>query len=355
MIVDSSATIGFFAVRASATSGEKSIRSATLIAHRFHRGGRERPLQGYRQSSLRSMARLGGGGREVRAIRSADSRREPKAHTKRSNGPQARERSGPARPCAAIRQARVEHAERAEAIADLREFEIERLKALESARKPVIDQAPPHIDLFGLARAPCEHSRLFGIIAFVDMAHDKRAYRFFQDTRYGRGANRRKPVGRRHRRRRGRLCRAPSGRARTRVGRRLARRRGVPATTAASANRPPAGPIARPRTRALHLPVAGGPEPASAAGEPRVRRGFAPRLGDTLSMCLMLLGSITLALLIGLGACWVRRTRLRDLLDLMDRRAAVLNTEPGLDLPLASHDNCVSSDRWPPREGRRKS
>src|ERR1700751_3406336 len=31
MIVDSSATIGFFAERASATSGEKSIRSAALI------------------------------------------------------------------------------------------------------------------------------------------------------------------------------------------------------------------------------------------------------------------------------------------------------------------------------------
>ena len=42
-------------------------------------------------------------------------------------------------------------------------------------------------------------------------------------------------------------------------------------------------------------------------------------------------------------------------LDSMDRRAAVLNIERGLDLPLASHDNCVSSDRWPPREGRRKS
>src|ERR1700683_78906 len=37
MIVDSSATIGFLAGRASATSGEKSIRSAALIAYNLHR------------------------------------------------------------------------------------------------------------------------------------------------------------------------------------------------------------------------------------------------------------------------------------------------------------------------------
>jgi len=41
---------------------------------------------------------------------------------------------------AAIRQARIENAERAEATADLRELEIGRLKALESALKPVIDR-----------------------------------------------------------------------------------------------------------------------------------------------------------------------------------------------------------------------
>src|SRR6516164_8399865 len=88
---------------------------------------------------------------------------------------------------AAIRQARVENAERAEAIAEVRELEIGRLTALESALKPVVDQAPPDVDLFDLALAPGEHPRLFlDMIAFVDMAHDKRTYRFYQDTRHGR-------------------------------------------------------------------------------------------------------------------------------------------------------------------------
>jgi hypothetical protein len=120
----------------------------------------------------------------------------------------------PAQPdlSAAIRQARVENAARAEAIADLHELEIGRLKALESALKPVIDQVPPDVDLFDLALAPGEHPRLFlDMIAFVDMTHDKRAYRFFSGHPPWPRADRRKPVGRRHRRRRRRLCRAPSG------------------------------------------------------------------------------------------------------------------------------------------------
>ena len=88
---------------------------------------------------------------------------------------------------AAIRQARVENAERAEAIAELRELEMGRLTALESALRPIIDQAPPDVDLFDLALAPGEHPRLFlDMIAFVDMAHDRRTYRFYQDTRHGR-------------------------------------------------------------------------------------------------------------------------------------------------------------------------
>jgi hypothetical protein len=35
-------------------------------------------------------------------------------------------------------------------------------------------------------------------------------------------------------------------------------------------------------------------------------------------------------------------------LDSLDRRAAVLNTKGGLDSLPPSHDNCLSSDRWPP-------
>src|SRR5258705_549573 len=49
---------------------------------------------------------------------------------------------------ASIRQARVENAERADAIAAVRELEIVRLKALESALASLVDQAPQGADLF---------------------------------------------------------------------------------------------------------------------------------------------------------------------------------------------------------------
>src|SRR5579871_1041995 len=87
----------------------------------------------------------------------------------------------------AIRQARIENAERGEAIADLREIEMGRLGLLESALKPVVAQVPPDVDMFDLALAQGDHPRLFvDMIAFVDMAHDRRTYRFHQDTRNGR-------------------------------------------------------------------------------------------------------------------------------------------------------------------------
>ena len=57
---------------------------------------------------------------------------------------------------ASIRQARVENAERADAIAEVRELEIVRLKALESALEPVVDQAPQGLDLFDLALTQSE-------------------------------------------------------------------------------------------------------------------------------------------------------------------------------------------------------
>ena len=151
------------------------------------------------------------------------------------------------------------------------------------------------------------------MIAFVDMAHDKRTYRFFQDTRYGRVL----------------IAESQSADAIVAavadyVARRLVERERAlaadsraaeaPATTADSANGPRAWPIARPRPRALHLScrrdLSPRPQPAS---RERAGAGFTRRLGDALSLFLMLLGSITLALLIGLGAYWVWTTRLRDL------------------------------------------
>ena len=216
---------------------------------------------------------------------------------------------------ASIRQARVENAERADAIAEVRELEIVRLKALESALGAVVDQAPQGVDLFDLALTQSEHPRLFvDMLAFVDLAHDKRTYRFFQDTRNGR------------------VLMAESQSLDTivaavadYVARRLVEReRAVsvdsrvaegPRPQPAEANGPATWPIARPRTRTLHFPPPAASESLAIAEQPRARprRGIMRRLGDALSLFLMLVGAITLALLLGVGVYWAWITRLRDL------------------------------------------
>jgi hypothetical protein len=73
------------------------------------------------------------------------------------------------------------------------------------------------------------------------------------------------------------------------------------------ADGPRAWPIAKARTLAW--------PPPSGADEPKARRrrGFAARLGDAFSLFLMILGSITFALLVGIGAYLAWTTRLRDL------------------------------------------
>jgi len=88
---------------------------------------------------------------------------------------------------AAIRRARVESAEQGEALADLRQAELIRLELLEEAVRPVLDQTPEGLELFDAGIAHGERPRLFlDMISFVDLGHDRRTYRFFQDTRHGR-------------------------------------------------------------------------------------------------------------------------------------------------------------------------
>lgn len=88
---------------------------------------------------------------------------------------------------AAIRRARIEGAEQNQAVAELCEAEIGRLQLLEEAIRPVIDQAPDGVDLFDVGIAYGERPRLFvDMIGFVEMGHDRRSYRFLQDTRHGR-------------------------------------------------------------------------------------------------------------------------------------------------------------------------
>ena len=88
---------------------------------------------------------------------------------------------------AAVRRARLENAERAAAIADLREIEAGRLALLESALKPLIRHAPAGVDMFDLTLSQGERPRLFlDMVAFIEMGRDRRSYRFFQDTLHGR-------------------------------------------------------------------------------------------------------------------------------------------------------------------------
>lgn len=88
---------------------------------------------------------------------------------------------------AALRRARLENAERSDVVADLRSAEGARLDLLRERIAPIVAEARKHSDIFDLALAPGEPPRLFvDILGFVEMARDRRSYRFMQDTRHGR-------------------------------------------------------------------------------------------------------------------------------------------------------------------------
>lgn len=87
----------------------------------------------------------------------------------------------------ALRRARADSAERSGVLVELRTAELGRLDLLKEALEPVFAQVPQEIDLFDAAILPGEPARLFvDVLGFVEMDRDKRTYRFFQDTRYGR-------------------------------------------------------------------------------------------------------------------------------------------------------------------------
>ena len=87
----------------------------------------------------------------------------------------------------ALRQARIESAERTGVIVDLRDAVIARLEILNEALDPLFAQVPDSVDLFDRGIARGEVPRLWiDIIAHVDMGRDNRTYRFVQDSRYGR-------------------------------------------------------------------------------------------------------------------------------------------------------------------------
>src|SRR5215475_216463 len=87
----------------------------------------------------------------------------------------------------ALRQARIEIAERTGVIVDLRNAEITRLELLNEALDPVFGEILPDVELFDRGLVPGDPPRLWiDMIAHVVMGRDKRVYRFLQDTRYGR-------------------------------------------------------------------------------------------------------------------------------------------------------------------------
>ena len=87
----------------------------------------------------------------------------------------------------AIREARIESAERSGVVVDLRDAEVARLELLNEALDPVFAEVPAGVELFDRGISRGDTPRLWiDIVAYVVMGRDKRLYRFVQDTRYGR-------------------------------------------------------------------------------------------------------------------------------------------------------------------------
>lgn len=87
----------------------------------------------------------------------------------------------------AVREARIEAAERSGVVVDLRDADVARLDLLNDAIGPLFDEVPDDVDLFDRGVSKGDIPRLWiDVVAHVEMGRDKRQYRFVQDTRYGR-------------------------------------------------------------------------------------------------------------------------------------------------------------------------
>jgi hypothetical protein len=105
----------------------------------------------------------------------------------RSRKTETVEEAPPPRLKVAVRQARIEVAERTSVVVDLRDAELARLEILNEALDPIFAEIPPDIDLFDRGISRGDTPRLWiDAIAHVHMGRDKRVYRFVQDTSYGR-------------------------------------------------------------------------------------------------------------------------------------------------------------------------
>jgi len=87
----------------------------------------------------------------------------------------------------AVREARIEAAERSGVVVDLRDADVARLELLNEALDPLFKDVPANVELFDRGLSRGDVPRLWvDVIAHVEMGRDKRQYRFVQDTRYGR-------------------------------------------------------------------------------------------------------------------------------------------------------------------------
>jgi hypothetical protein len=204
---------------------------------------------------------------------------------------------------AALRRARIENAERADAVAELREIELGRLALLESALQPVVRQAPPGVDLFDLTLSKGDRPRVFlDMVAFIEMARDRRTYRFFQDTVYGRVL----------------IAESPKIDTIVAAGANYVARRLVERERALTSEVPPDefgdeaeaalhAPLGAPARRTLPHGSAAPMRPA-----PAVRpRYFGRRLADVLAFVLMAVGAATLVMVVALAIdlAWTHRLR----------------------------------------------
>ena len=87
----------------------------------------------------------------------------------------------------ALRQARIEAADRTGVVVELRDAEVARLEILNEALDPLFAEIPGQVDLFDRGVSQGETPRLWiDVVAHIVMGRDKRIYRFVQDTRFGR-------------------------------------------------------------------------------------------------------------------------------------------------------------------------
>ena len=87
----------------------------------------------------------------------------------------------------ALRQARIEAADRIGVVVELRDAEVARLEILNEALDPLFAEIPPRVEMFDRGISQGDTPRLWiDMVAHVAMGRDKRMYRLVQDTRFGR-------------------------------------------------------------------------------------------------------------------------------------------------------------------------